>query len=251
MTIELEFERELEIFRTETESGAQFFYAYLTLHAVAADDKSVFRALNRTPLFWNTSLGAMQTATFIALGRLFDQQSPHNIDRVLKIAQDHPDLFSKASLAVRKQGAASAAPEWLPDYLATAYEPTPDDFRRLRSHVKKRRKIYESNYRDIRRKVFAHKEITEPTKVSALFQKTNIRELQKLFAFLGAFHEALWQMFFNGQKPLLQPQRYSVARIRDLPSPAARQRGGHERIVHETENMLHCLADVVQPGSKH
>ncbi|MDE2341955.1 MAG: hypothetical protein KGL63_00955 [Betaproteobacteria bacterium] len=247
MTISQEFEHELDVFRKEAEGSAQFFYAYLTLHAVAGEERQVYRALNRTPLFWNTNLAALQAATIISLGRIFDQQSPHNIDQLLKLAQDNPQLFSKASLGIRKQGTASAPPKWLDEYLAAVYEPTKDDFRRLRGHVKKKRRVYESNYRDLRRKVFAHLEITERSKVDALFHKTNIRELQRMFAFLGAFHEALWQLFFNGRKPLLRPQRYSIARIRDLPSPATRRQSVQERIVHEAESMVRHLACVAQP----
>ena len=85
-----QFERELEVFRTEAETGIQFFYAYLTVHAVAAKNEAVYRLLNKAPLFWNTSLGALQTAAFIALGRVFDQNSTHNLDRLLRVAQDNP-----------------------------------------------------------------------------------------------------------------------------------------------------------------
>ena len=72
---EARFERELEVFRTEAEAAMQFFYAYLTVHAVAKDHKPVYRLLNTAPLFWNTNLGALQTSAFIALGRVFDQSS--------------------------------------------------------------------------------------------------------------------------------------------------------------------------------
>ncbi len=48
---EAQFERELEVFRTEAEAAMQFFYAYLTVHAVAADHKPVYRLLNTAPLF--------------------------------------------------------------------------------------------------------------------------------------------------------------------------------------------------------
>jgi hypothetical protein len=233
---------ELEIFRREAEAGAQFFYAYLTLHAVASDDPSVRGALNNTPLFWNTTLAGLQSAAIMVLGRIFDQKSSHNIDRLLQRAQSSPQLFTKQSLAARKQGAASNPPEWLAEYVADAYEPTPEDFRRLRAHVRKRRKIYESNYRDLRHKVFAHMEITDRAKVDSLFAKTNIRELQQLFAFLSSFYESLWQLFFNGEKPTLRPRRFSVARIRDLPSAAGRRAGVQERMVHETERMLRQLA---------
>ena len=34
-----------------------FFYACLTIHAVAGDRPAVHRPLNRAPLFWNTNLG--------------------------------------------------------------------------------------------------------------------------------------------------------------------------------------------------
>jgi hypothetical protein len=58
------FEEELEVFRTEAEGALQFFYAYLTVHAVAVAEASVHEALNETPLFGNTMLSALQTATF-------------------------------------------------------------------------------------------------------------------------------------------------------------------------------------------
>jgi len=242
-----DFEQELEIFRGEAEAAAQFFYAYLTVHAVAADHNSVYQLLNRSALFWNTALGALQTATFITLGRIFDQGSPHNIDRLLGLAQKHRTIFSKVALGMRKQGNALTAPAWLPDYLRDAYEPKAADFRRLRTYVNKRRLTYQAKYKDLRHKVFAHKELTDQTAVSALFAKTNIRELQRLLAFLSSLHEALWQLFFNGHRPALRPRRYSLKRMRDLPSPAERRQGVQERITHELERFLMAAASVAQP----
>jgi AbiU2 len=188
-----QLEHELEVFRTEAESGIQFFYAYLAVHAVAENNRPVYQLLNKAPLFWNTSLGALQTAAFIALGRVFDQNSTHNLDRLLRGAQDNPQLFSKAALGRRKQGANVDPPEWLEDYLSEMYEPTPQDFRRLRSYVRRWRKIYV--------------------------------ELQRMFAFLSSLYEALWQLFFNGRKPVLRPQRYSVE-AHERPSLACAPRKG-------------------------
>ena len=241
-----DFEQELEILRTEAEAATQFFYAYLTIHAVAGDHKPVYRLLNNSALFWNTALGALQTATFITLGRIFDQGSRHNVDRVLRIAQKHPEIFSKSALAVRKQGNASTPPEWLPEYLREVYVPTAADFRRLRAYVHKRRKTYEAKYRDLRHKVFAHKELTDPAAVTALFAKTNVRELQRLLIFLSSLHEALWQLLFNGRKPVLRPRRYSLKRMRDLPSPAERREGVQERITHQAEQFLMAAASAAQ-----
>jgi len=240
------FANELEVFRTEADSGIQFFYSYLAVHDVAGEHKEVLLLLNRAPLFWNTALVALQTSIFIALGRVFDQQSNHNVDRLLKIAQLNMAIFSKEALAGRKRRDSANADEWLDEYLRDVYEPNADDFRRLRRHVAKRRRVYEDNYRDLRHQVFAHKEIYSKEDVQALFDKTNVRELQQLLIFLRQLHEALWQLYHNGRKPTLRPARYSVKRIREQPSPEPRGRALQERLTHEIEAFLRTAANEAQ-----
>lgn len=238
-TAEVQFERELEIFRTEAEGGTQFLYAYLAVHA-AARRKAVHRLLNEASLFWNTCLAALQTASFMALGRIFDHDSDHNLSKLLRITQDHPEIFSKVALGRRKQGNNPEPPTWLAPYLEDAYEPTARDFRRIRAHVRKRRKIYEANYRDIRHRWFAHKAVSDQTEIAALFGKTNTRELQQLFAFLCWLYEVLWELFFNGSKPILRPLRYSVKRFRGL--RLTRPHGVHEKITHEAAQFLRAAS---------
>lgn len=237
MTPQEQFKNELEIFRTEAETAAQFFYAYLTIHAVARDDRKVLGLLNKAPLFWNTNLGALQTGTFIVLGRIFDQKSKHNVDRLLSIAQHNSNIFSKAAIGARKQAADHTAPSWLARYLQDVYVPKPKDFRRFRALLRKHRKTYEAKYRDLRHKVFAHKGVSDPGDVQALFARTNIRELQRLLIFLMSLYEALWQLFVNGHRPVLRARRYSAARIRKNPS---RGRGNsvQERMIREVEQFL-------------
>ncbi len=250
-TPEKHFERELEIFRTEAEAAIQFFYADRAVHAVAAKHPPVYRLLNQAPLFWNTALGALQTASFIALGRVFDQRSPHNVDALLRIAQAQPGIFSRNSLALRKQGTDPNPPGWLPEYLRDAYVPTAADFRRLQVLVDKRRAIYNTNYRALRNKVFAHRDACDPARVSALFARTNIRELQRLLVFLSSLYDALWELFFNGRKPVLRPRRYSVTRMIDLPSSAGRREALQERITHEAEQFLLCMSGVANNAYHH
>lgn len=247
---EQEFERELEVFRTEAEGASQFFYAWLAIHANAGDDKAVHRLLNTAPLFWNTTLGALQSATFVTLGRIFDQDSAHNLSRLLRIAQDNPQMFSKAALGRRKQGRSTTPPSWLNDYLRNAYLPKVDDFRRLRTHVRKHRKTYESNYRDLRHKIFAHRGTSDPELIAAMFARTNIRELQRMLMFLGSLYQALWQLYFNGHKPSLRPRRYSVRRMREKPSPNINSHAVHERILHETGNFLNRAARALPSTSE-
>lgn len=234
-----DFEAELELFRTEAESAIQFFYAWEAVHAVAAKDKAVFRLLNQAPLFWNTNLRALQTSTLLALGRVFDPNpNHHSVTRLLSVAHANLGIFSKDSLAARKRKSNTNADEWLPEYLKTAYEPSHDDFRRLKRHVANRRKIYEANYRPLRHKVFAHRVVATRFEVGELFTKTNIKELQQLLVFLGRLYEVLWQLYFNGRKPTLVPARFSVKRIFHQPSPHVMHGKLHERLIHEIKAFL-------------
>lgn len=232
-----EFAEELEIFRTEVEQAGQFYYAFLTIHAVAGENRAVFQLLNSTALFWNTVLGALQKSTFIAIGRIFDQKSAHNVDKLLNIASKHPEIFSRASLGHRKQEGHKSAPVWLNDYLSRAYFPSATDFRRLRTFVRKNRRIYEANYRALRTRVYAHKELSDREAVSALFAKTKIAELEQMLRFLHAIYDALWELFFNGRKPVLRLRRFSIRQMRKKPSRTG-NRTVFERIIHEAELVL-------------
>ena len=158
----VEFKRELEIFRTEGDAAVQFFYTWQTVNAVAGSDQSVHRALNRAPLFWNTSLGALQSATLVTLGRMFDPDPKnHSITRLLSLAHSNLELFSKEALAERKRELSANADEWLQEYLKGIYVPNSDDFRRLKRHVSVRRRTYEENYRPLRHQFFAHRSASQ------------------------------------------------------------------------------------------
>jgi hypothetical protein len=237
-----EFERELEIFRTETDAAAQYLYAYLSIHETAGNRRSVHALLNTAPLFWNTTLSALQASTFIALGRIFGQESAHNIDRLLGTAQNNLSLFSKTALGRRKQGPSSEAPPWLTDYLETSYVPSAHDFRKLRALVKKNRAIYEARHRDIRHKWFAHKELSEPEEIGQLFAKTNISELQMLVTFTGSLYDALWELYINGRKPIVRRRRYSVRAMHRRPTPPRRSSKVQERITLEVARFLRYAA---------
>ena len=244
-----EFEAQLELFRTESESAIQFFYAWDATHAVAGKNKSVVKLLNQAPLFWNTALGALQASTFVALGRIFDpDQNNYSVTRLLALGHANLDIFSKEALAERKRKLSSNADEWLPEYLKDVYLPKNEDFRRLKKHVAKRRKIYEQNYRPIRHMVIAHRAVTTRAEVSELFANTNLRELRQLLVFLGRLYEALWQLYFNGHKPMLRPARFSVNRMLEQPSPSKKSGKVQERLVNETSDFFKNQAQMPNPS---
>src|SRR6476646_4049572 len=104
----MSFKDELEIFRREAEAAAQFLYGWQAVDALAADHPKVLKRLNTAPLFWNTVQGAMQKATIVALGRIFDVGSAHTVATLLRSAGDI-GIFSKQELGRRKREASANA----------------------------------------------------------------------------------------------------------------------------------------------
>jgi hypothetical protein len=213
-----EFEQALEVFRTNVQSGAQVFYAYLSVHAMAREDNRVRRMLNRTPLFWNTSLGALQTTTFIALGRVFDRMTRHNLNALLQLADQNRQVFTKQPY------------------------PTDADFRRLKAHAKRLNVIYDRGYRPLRNKVFAHTVVVDDSKVHAMMTKTKVRELERLFSSLLSIEQALWYLLKNGHKPVLRPRSYSLKRMLGRPL-TYRDKNAQERVVLEVKRLLLAAAE--------
>jgi AbiU2 len=233
-----DFAHALEVFRQEAEAGTQFLSAYLAVHRAAGDYRSVHRLLNEAPLFWNTNLGALQTSMFITLGRIFDPKAKHSVHKLLNSARNNQHLFSKQALGRRKQRTASNASEWLSSYLLDVHVPTVADFRALGKQVDKWRRVYEKNYRNLRHRYFAHREVSESEEIAALFAKTTIIELQELFAFLSALHNALQQLFLNGRVPAIQP------------SAGGRGETPHERITSEAKRFLLAAASAREPSKR-
>ena len=237
------FETELEILRKEAESAARFLYAYLAIHEVAARHTEVVTLLNTAPLFWNTTLGALQISAFIALGRVFDDdKGSHGVARLLRLAIANPQIFTRNALAARRLGDSPTKPDWLDEFLSTTYEPLPSDLEFLQQKVSENKAVYEAKYKPIRNKIYAHKDIAGNATVHALFAETNILEWQTLTLFLQSLHNALWQLFHNGIKPVLREHPHAIADMINKPIPPGRQVPPHEKIAHQAAELLPMAA---------
>ena len=67
--------------------------------------------MNTTPLFWLTTQYALLLSALVALGRIFDQKSAHNIDRLIAAASKNPSIFSRVALAKRRHNSDLTAKE--------------------------------------------------------------------------------------------------------------------------------------------
>jgi hypothetical protein len=82
-----DLEAEIEIFRKDEEAAQQFLFAYLGVRDITANRPDVLAAVNRNPMFWISSKESLLISTFIWLGRVFDHQSAHNVDVLLKMVE--------------------------------------------------------------------------------------------------------------------------------------------------------------------
>ncbi len=205
------FEDELEAFRVNIETAAQFFYGFQAVHYLSSKDKAVYNLLNRNPMFWNTNIGALRDSMFISLGRIFDKDGrTHNIFKLMEMAEDNPQLFKLSSPRWAKR---SLSNQTSGSNIKDVYEPKLQDWQKICGYVCKWSGVYRANYQPIRDKVFAHRERIDSAKKSQLFAQTSYVELEKLFAFLDAVYEALWNLYNNGTKPVIRYRRHSLVQI--------------------------------------
>ena len=236
------FEYELEVFRRESDEAVQHLFAYLTMHAVAGDHRSVGELYNSAPLFWLTAMRALQTSVFIVLGRIFSQDSEHNLDTLLRIADEDQRIFSRESLAGRKSAIAGLD---VNEYVRAAFVPTAETFRGFRREVKEWRQIYVANYRAVRNQIFAHAEVSQSDDVGALFAKTNVRELEVLVTDLVGLHSRLQNLLQNGIAPTATRGISSIPAIRKLP-PSKSRHTLHGRVTTDTERALLSAAHITK-----
>jgi len=205
---ETEYWNDYSLTQTDIVSAIESFYTYVEIHNYAAESKAIYRRMNAHPTFWNIQLHGLQTTFFITLSRIFDGgRDAHSIHKLLAATLAHPQFFSKAALARRKSDG-DGEPEWLADYIANAFEPQVSDLRGLKRALAPYKVKYEQVYGDIRDYVFAHKILKDRERVTDLFAKTKIGELDEILYFLNDLMEALWQLFQNGRKPELGVRTY-------------------------------------------
>jgi hypothetical protein len=207
---EAEFEEELQAFDNDVDVAIQCFYTWQAVHTAARKSRKVYDLLNRNAAFWVLALGSIQANSLIALGRVFDKDNrSHNVSRLLKLAEENPTIFSKAAVRRRKNKDLANASHLVDDFMSNVKEPLALDFQRLRSFADARRKVYERCYKQLRDKVYAHKDRSD---ISAFVAKTNTLELGRLISDLRILHGVLWHWLRNGRAPRLSPLRHSAGK---------------------------------------
>jgi hypothetical protein len=90
------------------------------------------------------------------------------------------------------------SPEQAAHHAGIAHQLTPAEVRELRRKIEYWRRIYEKGYKEIRNRLFAHRELSSKEEITELFAKTSPCELKGLFKFLSSLRLALWAAYENG-----------------------------------------------------
>lgn len=238
MTTHRQFLTQLKNFNNEARNAARYAYADFAIQHAASKSKRLLSRLNDTPTFWLTASAAFQTAAYISLGRIFDNDSRYNVEELVSSAESNISLFQREALAERKREGQKSDPSWLQEYLDNTYYPKLSDFARLRKKVDEYRSLYEKAIKPARNKYIAHREKQDDQEVSALFGRGKVKDLWRLTMFLQQLHEVLSNLFHNGRKPRFRPMRYSVSAMFDRPPTGT---SAHEAIVRETQKLMQFI----------
>jgi len=238
MTRHRNFEVQLENFRRESATAAQYIYAEMAIQHAASKSKKLLSRLNNTPTFWLSCSAALQSSAYISLGRIFDTNSKYNVTALLDAMETNLDLFQREGLASRKRNGSEIDPPWLSEYLEGASYPTIKDVNRLRAMVEKYRVIYEQAVKPARNKYLAHREKEEHAEVKALFARGTVRDLWRLTTFLHQLYEVLWEQLHNGRRPVFRSLRHSVKSIYDA---SYHRTSPHEHMVSDVKKLMQFL----------
>ena len=179
--------------------------AYLTIHNLSVAEPQIQNKINRFPEFWTLNTFALQTAFFIAFGRLFDKRKHVcSVHTLVDATIANPLFFSKIALLARKRAATNIHepdPAWLADYVQNAWEPTAADLRTLKVALDPHWKKFKITDWPIRNKFFAHRSTDSDATISALFGKTLISDVTEILCFLHTLIHAISGLASNATKP--------------------------------------------------
>jgi len=191
----------LKHFKSEVTTATVSFFAWKNINNLAAQDRSVYDALNRNALSWGALTHSLQITFLVTIGRIFDMDTGAlSLRSFLRKCKTEVRQFSRESLRARRQKGMQGAPdpEWLSAYIAAAYEACANDFRMIEREAKKYHDIYETAYRPIRNQIIAHKDMNALPATSALFAKTNIGDIERTLLFLHQVVGVVSDLYANG-----------------------------------------------------
>jgi len=200
------FLKELNFFNNETEALVRYVYSSGALNDVIANNKSVRKAANKNPYFWNSVLLSFTDSMFITLGRIFDVENKKNekctIHTLFKTLEDGKEIFSKDAFSKRWVISHESMLAYKDHCMKSFYDMKQEDWRKFKKEKKSLSKEYQDLYRPIRDSI-AHRILTNNDEIRLIVDKVPVRDMEKFCTKLRNLHEGLWQLYYNGGGPIV------------------------------------------------
>ena len=241
---EEKFAAAFKTLETQIAETTQFWFAASAINEIAKSNHDTLRALNKTPTFWRTVRVGLEYQAIISAGKIFGSRkaNPHNIDSFLQVLREcYAEVFAPAALEARKRQGSANAEEWLPDYMKRIHVPTIEDVNQLHELMKPHRKTYETQWAQIRNQHVAHTGVVDPDERWEMFQKTHIPDFENSISFLNQLESAIWDLYYNGRQPELDPAAHSVETLVGKNILELRESRNDEYIVSETRRCMTLL----------
>ncbi len=87
--------------------------------------------------------------------------------------------------------------------------------------------------------------MVESTARWEMFQKTRIPDFENLIGFLNQLYDAIWHLYYNGGRPMIDPSTYSVAALVAMNLQELRESKNAEHIVAEARRCMTLLTQGV------
>ncbi len=190
-------------FSNEVYQATACYVIWKNLQNQPANDSALLSSLNENALSWVFIRHSMMVSLIMTLGRIFDTDGESvSIDDLIKSCISDIHLFSKSSLRERKMRESNAS-NWIDSYMESVYEPSENDFQRLKPEIKKCRDIFNSYYKPLRHKIFAHSDKLFFQQTDELWSATKNANIEELLNFLEDIKITLQEAYLNGRKPEL------------------------------------------------
>lgn len=226
------FLQRIEALARDARAAARYAYFGSSINFVANQNLALVPILDRDVGFWNTVLGAMQTASIVALGRIYDSRKDVlSADHLVKHATRYPGIFSRSALGARKT----------PGFAADAFEPKVADFSSLEDALDQHAALYESTAGPIRHKAFAHAGNITSQEMYELFQNVPPADYERLSVFSLSLHNALFELYYNGREPLMENITSDLATLVANPAGIREITFEHRYAIKDTAQFLNHL----------
>ncbi|MBL4900902.1 MAG: hypothetical protein JKX76_14930 [Colwellia sp.] len=199
---------QLEHLRRETESCLRVFYSLKQFRSYLQEGETT-ALLNKNPEFWQVYEISVRSRLFIGIRRLYEgKNNTFNFQNFINKCIASVDDFSKDKLRKRKLSLGQESTEWIDSYMEGVYEATEEDFRTLSKIVRSNSKRMKGIYSDAASTIYAHGVHMDHAKISQISDQLNFDEMEKALLSIWHCYEQVWQMYLNGQKPLLEVIQY-------------------------------------------